>query len=203
MDGNYVVSDSYNHRIQVFTPGGVWLRKFGSKGEEPGFPFFIHCNSKRLNKFSINSSIWTKHCNWFSCGREDLNSIVIIFATMILPDRLYPRYDRVVVEEGNHRIQVLKLPPPPPYQAMSSWVTTKNNEVWCHRPCPKTCCCLARQHLSSEPLTGLLVTRLFGLCPPHRIVSSRTYELVGSITNFPVLFFWFRCSHLEEHFWWN
>lgn len=34
--GNYVIADKYNHRIQVFTPEGLFLRSFGEKGSEYG-----------------------------------------------------------------------------------------------------------------------------------------------------------------------
>ena len=34
--GNVYIADNYNHRIQVFTPEGSFLRKFGSRGSGPG-----------------------------------------------------------------------------------------------------------------------------------------------------------------------
>jgi hypothetical protein len=36
-DGTLWVADTNNHRIQAFTPGGVWLRTIGSAGSAPGF----------------------------------------------------------------------------------------------------------------------------------------------------------------------
>ena len=36
MLGNAYIADKSNHRIQVFTPEGQFLRKFGSKGSGPG-----------------------------------------------------------------------------------------------------------------------------------------------------------------------
>jgi tripartite motif-containing protein 71 len=35
-DGSIVVTDSGNHRVQVFDSGGSFVRSFGSQGNEPG-----------------------------------------------------------------------------------------------------------------------------------------------------------------------
>jgi len=35
-EGNFLVADSGNHRIQIFGPLGGWLRKFGSHGKAAG-----------------------------------------------------------------------------------------------------------------------------------------------------------------------
>ena len=35
-EGNIIVADSRNDRIQVFSSSGVFLRKFGGKGSGPG-----------------------------------------------------------------------------------------------------------------------------------------------------------------------
>ena len=35
-EGNVIVADSRNDRIQVFTSSGVFITKFGSKGTGPG-----------------------------------------------------------------------------------------------------------------------------------------------------------------------
>jgi sugar lactone lactonase YvrE len=40
--GNIVVSDGDNHRIQIFSPSGQFLRMFGHKGKEPGAMLRVH-----------------------------------------------------------------------------------------------------------------------------------------------------------------
>ena len=35
-EGNIIVADSRNHRIQVFSSSGVFLKKFGTNGTGPG-----------------------------------------------------------------------------------------------------------------------------------------------------------------------
>lgn len=35
-EGNLVVTDNQNNRVQVFQPDGTWIRKFGELGTEPG-----------------------------------------------------------------------------------------------------------------------------------------------------------------------
>jgi tripartite motif-containing protein 71 len=47
-EGNYVVVDEYNHRIQVFTNKGEFIRSFGNYGKEEGqfrYPSGIICNN--------------------------------------------------------------------------------------------------------------------------------------------------------------
>ena len=49
-DGNIYVADTANDRIQVFTPNGTFLRKWGSKGSASGFfnsPLGIHFEVKK------------------------------------------------------------------------------------------------------------------------------------------------------------
>jgi sugar lactone lactonase YvrE len=41
-EGNIFVSDGDNHRIQVFSPSGQFLRMFGQKGKEPGNMLRVH-----------------------------------------------------------------------------------------------------------------------------------------------------------------
>jgi len=72
-DGKVYVSDSDNHRIQVFTANGTFIREFGSLGSEPGqftIPFDVSADGAgnvyvtddglmRLTKFSPSGkSIW-------------------------------------------------------------------------------------------------------------------------------------------------
>ena len=35
-EGNIIVADSHNDRVQVFTSSGVFITKFGLKGTSPG-----------------------------------------------------------------------------------------------------------------------------------------------------------------------
>jgi outer membrane protein assembly factor BamB len=72
-DGKVYVSDSDNHRIQVFTADGKFIREFGSLGSEPGqftIPFDVSADAagnvyvtddglRRLTKFSPDGEpIW-------------------------------------------------------------------------------------------------------------------------------------------------
>lgn len=55
--GNVYVADSTNHRVQVFTATGEFIRKFGSYGIDEG-----HLNAPR--KVAINSSGEIYTCEW-------------------------------------------------------------------------------------------------------------------------------------------
>ena len=35
-EGNIIVADSRNHRIQIFSSSGTFVKKFGEKGTRPG-----------------------------------------------------------------------------------------------------------------------------------------------------------------------
>jgi DNA-binding beta-propeller fold protein YncE len=52
-DGNLLVADTSNNRIQRFTPDGTFLNSFGSRGVDPGDPRKVGARGQLLNPVSI------------------------------------------------------------------------------------------------------------------------------------------------------
>ncbi len=81
-NGNIYIADTYNHRIQVFTPEGRFLDKWGGEGSEPGnfsFPkrievdtasyvYVVDSGNQRVQKFTSEGNFVLQ---WGGEGSED------------------------------------------------------------------------------------------------------------------------------------
>jgi tripartite motif-containing protein 71 len=91
-DGQIVVTDSSNHRIQVFTDSGAFLSEFGSYGSGEGE---LDCPGKKFNSFL--------HWYFWYWQRRTSNSI-IWFTAGVCVNRIG---QLIISDRYNHRIVVL------------------------------------------------------------------------------------------------
>lgn len=112
--GHYIVSDRYNHRIQIFDSQGRFMRMFGSEGRSDG-------------KFSYPWGIATDQLNFIYVCDKDNNRIQIFqsdgtfvgkFGTLgnLGGNLEHPHYiavsntNRIIVSDtNNHRVQVFDI----------------------------------------------------------------------------------------------
>jgi len=109
-EGNLLLADDFNHRIQVYDPQFNLLQSFGSKGKEPGqfqYPkgiavdpdgniYVADCWNHRIQKFNAKG---TPLLAFGSCGdgKGELNEPYDILVE--------PSGNLIVVERYNHRVQ--------------------------------------------------------------------------------------------------
>jgi DNA-binding beta-propeller fold protein YncE len=109
-EGNLLLADDFNHRIQVYDPQFNLLHSFGSKGKEPGqfqYPkgiavdpegniFVADCWNHRIQKFDAKGN---PLLTFGTCG-DGIGELNEPYDILIEPSG-----DLVVVERYNHRIQ--------------------------------------------------------------------------------------------------
>ncbi len=109
-DGSLLISDDFNHRIQVFNSGLELIRSFGSQGKEPGqlwYPkgiavdsegciYVADCWNHRVQKFDSEGNYLT-HFGSYGSQKGQLNEPYDIW--------IESSGQLVVVERYNHRIQ--------------------------------------------------------------------------------------------------
>jgi tripartite motif-containing protein 71 len=115
-DGNIVVCDTFNHRIQVFDPKGKFLFSFGSEGEEEGHfehPKGVTCDhdgniivsdyyNHRIQVFD------SKGVFLFSFGKKGEEEGQFQYPKSVTCDR---DGNIIVSDTGNQRIQIFKFEP--------------------------------------------------------------------------------------------
>jgi predicted membrane-bound mannosyltransferase/DNA-binding beta-propeller fold protein YncE len=116
-EGNLYVADSGNHRIQVFTPEGQFLRAWGTFGSEPGqfnepwglavdeeFVYVADTWNHRVQKFTLEGDLVTTIGASGNVVEMGIDSGGFFFGPR---DVLLLSADRLAVTDtGNHRIQI-------------------------------------------------------------------------------------------------
>ncbi|KAF0980527.1 hypothetical protein FDP41_013741 [Naegleria fowleri] len=119
IDGNLVITDRYNSRVQVFTPDGVFVRKFSVKKSEPqnsdGDPTGICCFKRNIG---LNyAAICDYNNNRISIWNIRDGTLVKQFGSYGSEDGLFDGPNGVgltsdgkivVVDYHNHRVQIFK-----------------------------------------------------------------------------------------------
>jgi len=116
LDNNIFVSDCRNHRIQVFTSSGLYLRKFGSQGSGPSQlsdPQGIALNSTTNQLYVADRG--NRRIQIFNAGTGDSIGEIgsaqnIIFGKSLHGLALDPRGYLFVTETETCRVLVLDLP---------------------------------------------------------------------------------------------